>query len=424
MGGVRRRAAGRRRAAAVAAGRQRLRHRLLRRRRAQHAAGRLAVLLQRLRSRGLHLARQAADRLLDPDRLRRRPGLQRLVDPSAAGAGRHRLGGAALSAGAAVRRARRHRRGPAAGDHAHRRRGRPLEQHRFLADLLPAAGREDRAARPRPVAGGGDGAAGPRLQRQDAGGAGLRAGPAGGLAAGRIARLAPAAGLDGGGRRHARGRVAFLGGRLRPHAQGEPALCRQQPRQFHARADRHAQRARALRAQHAGACAVAGPDARASSPTMPCRSAPLRLADPALAMQFAWMLPLAVLGAVFAWRRRRAQVALWSVWALTYGIVYSAGRRHLPRLLPVDPGAAARGAGRHRLLRTVAPRLDASRRRPRRRCAVAGLHRRRVAGLDVDLGRLPRRGAAGRQSPLSGAASVRRPSSAASPCWCCRRCGR
>ncbi|GEP57486.1 glycosyltransferase family 39 protein [Reyranella soli] len=51
---------------------------------------------------------------------------------------------------------------------------------------------------------------------------------------------------------------------------------------------------------------------------------PLRLAAPALAMQFAWTLPLAVLGAVFAWRRRRAQVALWSVWALTYAIVYSA----------------------------------------------------------------------------------------------------
>jgi len=50
---------------------------------------------------------------------------------------------------------------------------------------------------------------------------------------------------------------------------------------------------------------------------------PLRLAAPALAMQFAWTLPLAVLGAVFAWRRHRAHVALWSVWALTYGIVYS-----------------------------------------------------------------------------------------------------
>ena len=48
---------------------------------------------------------------------------------------------------------------------------------------------------------------------------------------------------------------------------------------------------------------------------------PLRLAAPALAAQFAWTLPLAVLGAVFGWRRRRASVALWGSWALTYGIV-------------------------------------------------------------------------------------------------------
>ena len=51
---------------------------------------------------------------------------------------------------------------------------------------------------------------------------------------------------------------------------------------------------------------------------------PLRLAHPTLAAQFAWTLPLAVLGAVLGWRRRRASVALWSVWALTYGIVFSA----------------------------------------------------------------------------------------------------
>src|SRR5205807_2376287 len=51
---------------------------------------------------------------------------------------------------------------------------------------------------------------------------------------------------------------------------------------------------------------------------------PLRLAQPTLAAQFAWTLPLAVLGAVFGWRRRRASVALWSVWALAYGIVFSA----------------------------------------------------------------------------------------------------
>ncbi len=52
---------------------------------------------------------------------------------------------------------------------------------------------------------------------------------------------------------------------------------------------------------------------------------PLRLAHPSLASQVAWTLPLAVLGALLGWRRRRASVALWSVWALAYGIVFSAG---------------------------------------------------------------------------------------------------
>jgi 4-amino-4-deoxy-L-arabinose transferase-like glycosyltransferase len=51
---------------------------------------------------------------------------------------------------------------------------------------------------------------------------------------------------------------------------------------------------------------------------------PLRLAHPTLAPQFAWMLPLAVMGAVFGWRRQPASIALWSVWALSYGLVYSA----------------------------------------------------------------------------------------------------
>lgn len=70
---------------------------------------------------------------------------------------------------------------------------------------------------------------------------------------------------------------------------------------------------------------------------------PLRLAAPALAMQFAWTLPLAVLGAVFAWRRRRAVVALWSLWALTYGIVYSAagGIFHAYYLATLGPPLAA-----------------------------------------------------------------------------------
>jgi 4-amino-4-deoxy-L-arabinose transferase-like glycosyltransferase len=70
---------------------------------------------------------------------------------------------------------------------------------------------------------------------------------------------------------------------------------------------------------------------------------PLRLAEPALAMQFAWTLPLALLGAVFAWRRRRAQVALWSVWALAYGIVYSlaGGIFHAYYLSTLGPPLAA-----------------------------------------------------------------------------------
>ena len=70
---------------------------------------------------------------------------------------------------------------------------------------------------------------------------------------------------------------------------------------------------------------------------------PLRLATPSLAMQFAWSLPLAVLGAVFAWRRRRAHVALWSVWALTYAIVYSlaGGIFHAYYLSTLGPPLAA-----------------------------------------------------------------------------------
>jgi 4-amino-4-deoxy-L-arabinose transferase-like glycosyltransferase len=70
---------------------------------------------------------------------------------------------------------------------------------------------------------------------------------------------------------------------------------------------------------------------------------PLRLAQPTLAAQFAWSLPLAVLGAVFGWRRRRASVALWSVWALTYGIVFSAagGIFHAYYLSALAPPLAA-----------------------------------------------------------------------------------
>jgi MYXO-CTERM domain-containing protein len=70
---------------------------------------------------------------------------------------------------------------------------------------------------------------------------------------------------------------------------------------------------------------------------------PLRLVTPSLAMQFAWTLPLAVLGAVFAWRRRRAHIALWSVWAVTYAIVYSlaGGIFHAYYLSTLGPPLAA-----------------------------------------------------------------------------------
>jgi 4-amino-4-deoxy-L-arabinose transferase-like glycosyltransferase len=73
---------------------------------------------------------------------------------------------------------------------------------------------------------------------------------------------------------------------------------------------------------------------------------PLRLAHPSLAPQFAWMLPLAVLGAVLGWRRQRAAIALWSVWALCYGAVYSAagGIFHGYYLSTLGPPLAALAA--------------------------------------------------------------------------------
>lgn len=72
----------------------------------------------------------------------------------------------------------------------------------------------------------------------------------------------------------------------------------------------------------------------------------LRLAQPMLAGQFAWALPLAALGAVLAWRRRRAAVVLWGTWALACGIVYSAagGIFHLYYLATLAPPLAALAA--------------------------------------------------------------------------------
>jgi 4-amino-4-deoxy-L-arabinose transferase-like glycosyltransferase/glycosyltransferase involved in cell wall biosynthesis len=88
---------------------------------------------------------------------------------------------------------------------------------------------------------------------------------------------------------------------------------------------------------------------------------PLRLADPRLADQAGWLLPLVVIGALAPlWnaRSRRALTAvqlnsaLWSIWAFTYAIVYSyAGGMFRPYyLLAVAPPLAAlAGVGSVRL---------------------------------------------------------------------------
>ena len=70
---------------------------------------------------------------------------------------------------------------------------------------------------------------------------------------------------------------------------------------------------------------------------------PLRLANPNLASQFAWLLPIAVLGLILARRRHTASLALWGMWMLTYGIVYSAagGIFHIYYLSTLAPPLAA-----------------------------------------------------------------------------------
>jgi 4-amino-4-deoxy-L-arabinose transferase-like glycosyltransferase len=72
---------------------------------------------------------------------------------------------------------------------------------------------------------------------------------------------------------------------------------------------------------------------------------PLRLAQPTLASQFAWFLPLAVLGLVLVRRRDRtwSSLVLWGTWALSYGIVYSAagGIFHIYYLSTLAPPFAA-----------------------------------------------------------------------------------
>lgn len=76
---------------------------------------------------------------------------------------------------------------------------------------------------------------------------------------------------------------------------------------------------------------------------------PLRLAHPMLAGQFAWLLPLALLAIAFARPRDRdrdrgyATLALFGIWLLAYGVVYSAagGIFHLYYLSAPMPAVAA-----------------------------------------------------------------------------------
>jgi 4-amino-4-deoxy-L-arabinose transferase-like glycosyltransferase len=83
---------------------------------------------------------------------------------------------------------------------------------------------------------------------------------------------------------------------------------------------------------------------------------PFRLATPRLAAQFAWLLPLALVGLFFVRRRDGIPpaLALWGVWLITYGIVFSAagGIFHIYYLSALAPAVAAlAGIGAVRLWR-------------------------------------------------------------------------
>ncbi|MBS0548092.1 MAG: glycosyltransferase family 39 protein [Proteobacteria bacterium] len=101
------------------------------------------------------------------------------------------------------------------------------------------------------------------------------------------------------------------------------------------------------RPQRAPANPEAAAEAREMYDAVPV--GPLRLAAPTLAGQFGWMLPLALLGFGLAagFRRRRdqtqASLALWGLWALAYGIVFSAagGIFHAYYLSALGPPLAA-----------------------------------------------------------------------------------
>jgi 4-amino-4-deoxy-L-arabinose transferase-like glycosyltransferase len=72
---------------------------------------------------------------------------------------------------------------------------------------------------------------------------------------------------------------------------------------------------------------------------------PLRLATPRLASQFAWLLPLALVGLFLQRRRDRVDpsLVLWGVWLVTYGVVFSAagGIFHVYYLSALAPPVAA-----------------------------------------------------------------------------------
>jgi len=90
---------------------------------------------------------------------------------------------------------------------------------------------------------------------------------------------------------------------------------------------------------------------------------PLRLASPFLAGQFAWLLPLAALGLVAAWRRERPALplspqrqgmVLWTAWAASGAVIFSAagGIFHGYYLAVMAPAIAAlAGVGAISLLR-------------------------------------------------------------------------
>ena len=73
----------------------------------------------------------------------------------------------------------------------------------------------------------------------------------------------------------------------------------------------------------------------------------LRLATPRLAAQFAWLLPLSLIGLFLVRHRDRidASLVLWGVWLFTYGMVFSAagGIFHLYYLSALAPPVAALG---------------------------------------------------------------------------------